>query len=240
MKISRTLSVLGIVATLALASGCATSKDQQALQANNLRLEKANRELSAEVARLNALNGNLERQLAEKEQEIGMLQEQLALLKDELGKQPAAEQALPKELKDALEVLRLKGDLIEMVEGSRVRLKGDVLFDSGKSDIKPAALTQLNSLAKVILEKGALFTVRVDGHTDADPINKSKHLWKDNWDLACGRAQAVLGALAAAGVSQDKMYIAAFGQFSPRATNDTPANKQKNRRVELVLMPEKK
>ena len=117
-----------------------------------------------------------------------------------------------------------------------MRLKGDVLFDSGKAVIKPDAKKQLDKLAKVIAEKGPMFYLRVDGHTDSDPIKASAKNWTDNWELSYARARAVQKALAVAGVDENRTFIAAFADTEGRVPNDTPANKQKNRRVELLLL----
>ena len=82
-----------------------------------------------------------------------------------------------------------------------------------------------------------MFVVRIDGHTDSDPIKVSD--WDSNWRLSYARARAVQKVLIEAGVPEERTFVAAFGEFSSRAPNDSAANKQKNRRVELVLLATK-
>ena len=79
----------------------------------------------------------------------------------------------------------------------------------------------------------------MEGHTDADPIKRSKKNYKDNWDLAASRANSVLNYLIQYGkLNPDTrtLYSAAFANYKPVAKNDSKANKAKNRRVEVVVV----
>ncbi len=76
--------------------------------------------------------------------------------------------------------------------------------------------------------------VRVDWeHTD--PINKTKDLWKDNWDLSAQRALAVVRYLQGHGISDKLIRAVGCGEARPVDTNTTTAGKAKNRRVEIVV-----
>jgi chemotaxis protein MotB len=92
----------------------------------------------------------------------------------------------------------------------------------------------LNKVAPVLKQGDHL--IRIDGHTDSDPIRRSK--WDDNWQLAAERARQVLKVLIKQGVPKDRIFFAAFADTRPRATNKTTAGKKQNRRVELVPLQE--
>ncbi len=115
-----------------------------------------------------------------------------------------------------------------------VRVPGDVLFASGKVDLKSTSRRTLAEIASVLKTQYTHQTVRVEGYTDSDPIKKSK--WKDNLELSLQRAAAVARYLESQGVSKDRMYAAGFGATSFRASNATPAGKAQNRRVEIVVI----
>ena len=76
-------------------------------------------------------------------------------------------------------------------------------------------------------------TIRVQGHTDGDPIKKSG--WKDNWELSCERALTVVRQLTKAGINPKNVCAAGFGRHRPVADNSSRAGKSRNRRVEIVV-----
>jgi flagellar motor protein MotB len=114
--------------------------------------------------------------------------------------------------------------------GIAVRVPGDVLFASGKVDLRDESKRTLDQIAAVLNREYAGSMVRVEGYTDTDPIRKSK--WTDNLELSLQRAAAVHRHLASKGVDANRMYAAGFGQWQPRDT------KPKSRRVEIVVLAE--
>ncbi|MHB1157456.1 MAG: OmpA/MotB family protein [Phycisphaerales bacterium] len=114
-----------------------------------------------------------------------------------------------------------------------VRVPGDVLFASGKVDLKSGSKQSLSQIASVIKSKYAGHTIRVEGYTDSDKITKSK--WTDNLELSAHRAMAVYRYLKEQGVNGENMYAAGFGANNPVAPN-SGAGKSKNRRVEIVVL----
>jgi chemotaxis protein MotB len=115
-----------------------------------------------------------------------------------------------------------------------VRVPGDVLFASGKVDLKSTSKQTLANIARVLKSDYAGNRVRIEGYTDSDPIRKSK--WKDNKELSAQRALAVERYLISQGVSDGMLYSAGFGEADPRASNSTSAGKAQNRRVEIVVV----
>ncbi len=109
-----------------------------------------------------------------------------------------------------------------------VDIVGDVLFDSGKVTLKSSAKTTLDRVAGVINSSYTGKTIRVEGHTDSDPIKKSQ--WKSNERLSAERALAVEEYLVTKGVDRNRVYIAGFADAKPRGS------KSQSRRVEIVIL----
>jgi flagellar motor protein MotB len=111
-----------------------------------------------------------------------------------------------------------------------VNLPGEVLFEPGKSALKASANHTLDKVASAIKKDYAGKTIFVDGHTDSDPITRTKNTWEDNWDLSAARANAVRKYLTSHGVDSKKVNLRAFGPNSPKGSN-----KAASRRVEIVV-----
>jgi chemotaxis protein MotB len=77
--------------------------------------------------------------------------------------------------------------------------------------------------------------VLVGGHTDDRPIKTPR--FASNWELSTARAVAVAGALEAAGLPARRLVAAGFGEHHPRASNDSDEHRQRNRRIEILLVP---
>jgi len=114
-----------------------------------------------------------------------------------------------------------------------VTLPNAILFDSGKAELKRATSTELDHIRSVLRDKYAGKRVDVVGHTDTDPIKKSK--WKDNWELSAQRALSVLRYLVKRGISEKDIKAVGCGESQPIASNSTASGKAKNRRVEIVV-----
>jgi chemotaxis protein MotB len=114
-----------------------------------------------------------------------------------------------------------------------VTLPNAILFDSGKAELKRATSTELDHIRSVLRDKYPGKQVDVVGHTDTDPIKKSK--WKDNWELSAQRALSVLRYLVKRGISEKDIQAVGCGESQPIASNSTASGKAKNRRVEIVV-----
>jgi outer membrane protein OmpA-like peptidoglycan-associated protein len=107
----------------------------------------------------------------------------------------------------------------------------DVLFDTGKATLKPGADRALDRLSQFLKDSSGTRVI-IEGHTDSrggDTYNQ---------ELSELRAQAVADALGARGVPADRYATKGFGKAYPIASNDTPAGRQQNRRVEIVFSDE--
>ncbi len=118
-------------------------------------------------------------------------------------------------------------------DGRGVRLSSDIIFQSGKCEVRSDAKPLLAKLAKVISKVGDDVIVFIDGHTDSDPLRVTKNLYKDNYGLGVARANAVARELVAHGVARPRLVTRSFGQDAPLANNKTANGKKQNRRVEI-------
>ncbi|MBN2136772.1 MAG: OmpA family protein [Sedimentisphaerales bacterium] len=114
-----------------------------------------------------------------------------------------------------------------------VTLPNAILFDSGKAELKKATITELDHILSVIKQNYAGRLLDVVGHTDTDPIKKSK--WKDNWELSAQRALTVTRYLVERGIPDKEIRAVGSGESKPVVPNTSAANKAKNRRVEIVV-----
>jgi chemotaxis protein MotB len=110
-----------------------------------------------------------------------------------------------------------------------VNFLGDALFDSGKATLKETAKANLDKVAAALKKQYAGKQVRVEGHTDSDPIVHSK--WKSNMELSKARADAVRDYLVKKGVDAAIVSTQGYGESKPKG-----ADKAKNRRVEIVVV----
>ena len=107
-------------------------------------------------------------------------------------------------------------------------VESDVLFQSGKAELKAAAKRSLDAVASVLNSSYAGNSVRISGHTDSDPIRKSG--FKSNYHLGFERAYAVRAYLASRGVESRRMYIASHGPDRPAGS------KAESRRVDITVV----
>jgi chemotaxis protein MotB len=189
-------------------------------------------------SRLEKLGQNVDRLTAEKGQLATGLQDAKTRL-EELRKQKAAAEARAATFRDLVQRLRAmidNGQLKVVIRDGRmlIALPNDVLFDSGKTDIKPQGQEALAKVAQVL----ATLTDRrflVAGHTDNVPIRSGR--FKSNWELSAARAIEVTQFMVAKGMKPQALAAAGYSEFDPVSANDTPEHKAQNRRIEIVLQP---
>lgn len=146
-------------------------------------------------------------------------------------------------LKDLLEEyadsVGLGPEIVLSIEerGLIIRFMDNVLFDSGKADLKPESLEILSSMAEILnMDEFSERLIKVEGHTDTDPIIYSVH-FPTNWELSSTRATNVLRYLVEEkGIDGSRISSSGYSFYRPIAPNDTEENKQKNRRVDIVIL----
>ena len=119
--------------------------------------------------------------------------------------------------------------------GLVTRMLDQVLFDSGKADLRPSAFRVLDKVAQVLKEVSDQ-PLGVEGHTDNQPIKRSG--WADNNALSYARANAVVDYLVDKhGIDPGRLTAIGYGDERPLADNGTADGRQKNRRVEIIILP---
>lgn len=216
------MKLLGLgLASLTSLAGC-----QNALHDDNLKLHAQNRELQDRVDALTGELGNRPdaTQVAGLQAEIANRDAKIAELQSQLTKPAPGETAAP-----GIEGIETSYDA--KTGEMTVRVPGDVLFSSGVADLKPSSKGTLDKIAAALKKDYSGKPVRVEGHTDADPLVKTRAQWTDNRGLSLARAVAVSRYLEGKGVDPKLIETAGFGQYHPIG-ND----KSKNRRVEIVVV----
>ena len=134
--------------------------------------------------------------------------------------------------------LRGTGVSVKIKEGHiSVVLPSSILFNSGQTKLKKAATSSLDKVCKALKKDFSNDTIRIEGHTDSDPIKRTKLAYKTNWELSAMRATTVLHYLINnCHLDPKKLYLAGFGKHQPVASNKDKSGKMKNRRVEIVVL----
>lgn len=185
-------------------------------------------EKDLKIKDLTAENDQLKGELADRDQQLNdaMVRENDARRTiDELNQELAKMRAEGSKSKE--------GEWVTFKDFDMIAVPGEVLFDAGKADLTPKGRQALAQLASDIREKYADRDIYVFGHTDAQPIRKSK--WKDNWELGASRALTVIRALHAQGLSYGQLIQANCGEYRPTLSSgktDVP----QNRRVEFYAV----
>ncbi len=160
--------------------------------------------------------------------------EKISKLKNELNEMERAKAELEDRLKQEIGDKEVKVEMME--KGLVVTFVAEVLFDSGKADLRESSLPKLQKVGDVINTTVRDLNIGIEGHTDTDPIKHSG--WKSNWELSTARALSVLHFMSDShGVDAKRLSATGYGEFHPVASNDSKENKQKNRRVEIVILP---
>ncbi len=158
---------------------------------------------------------------------------------EELKKQQAAAEARVAQFQDLIkrfQKLADAGKLKVVLRQGRmlIELPTDVLFDSGKAEINPAGKQTVQEVGKVLATMPDR-RFQVAGHTDNVKISTAR--FASNWELSTARGVEVLKVLVGAKVKPENLSAAGYGEFDPVSANDTTENKQKNRRIEITLVP---
>jgi chemotaxis protein MotB len=119
--------------------------------------------------------------------------------------------------------------------GLMLSLQDKLLFKAGEATLTPAAQQALKAIALPLSKvKGA---IRIEGHTDNSPIHSA--LYPSNWELSTARATVLLRYLVEqGGLAPQQLTASGYGEYRPLAQNSTIGGKQKNRRVDILILSE--
>ncbi len=205
------------------------------LDTNSNQMDELNRELNTrdsrqeasrmELARAQAANRELADSLSAKDKALL----QAAEAKDE---QQRMFLAYRNKLKSLIESKDLT---LTLVDGKLVvSMPSDILFASGSASISERGQSTIMEVGRV-LQGTPDKRLQVEGHTDNVPIRGGR--FASNWQLGHGRAMAVVEILVRAAVPAAQLSAASFGEHQPKVANTDDESRQKNRRIEIVVMP---
>lgn len=183
------------------------------------------------------------REIGYKDVEIAEYQRQIKELEDQLYRQDAAAVGQRIAQNPTPSTANIKGQVGPDVDVSTqpvevvMSIASEVLFKSGSSTLSAQAKSALNKVVATINAQFPNHDVRVVGHTDDQKISRSRNTWNDNWDLSAGRAREVLLYLQGRGIDEKRLGLAGYGQERPLVPNSNNESRQKNRRVEIVVIP---
>jgi chemotaxis protein MotB len=257
-----TLTISLIVVAL-FATGCVTKGTYESklaeLSHTKNSLNEANKKISEQSQKINrqeiALKAN-EQKIAKTKDELVKLQaDKAALDKDYKATQELLNASQSKlqtmsqieaETKKRNEIYaRFVSQLQQMIDAGKLRvsiekgrivinLPDNVLFATGHAHVNVEGQKVLKQIAGVLKEfKNRRF--QVEGHTDNIPIKSTRY--PSNWELSTARALNVVHLMIQEGVDPKNISAAGYGEFQPRADNDTPEGRKLNRRIEIIMLP---
>lgn len=137
------------------------------------------------------------------------------------------------QLDDAISAGRL--EVIRDARGLVVSLPESATFPPASTDVTDEARELIARVAEIVQASG--HPMRVEGHTDNVPIKTAR--FKSNWELSTARASTVIAFLIETlNYDPAQLSAAGYGEFHPRADNDSTENRARNRRVDIVILEE--
>jgi len=242
------------------------ARAQEEIDRNQQRLKITEQELK-EARMQNALAqeeiSRNQQQLKITEQELAAAKAQAAEIQNELLKLEERKRALQKSLSESqaqmatlsnieaetkrrneiyaqfvnrLQTMIDGGQLTVSIEQGRIviNLPNNVLFNSGSANLNAEGKEALGQIAAV-LSQFSDRRFQIEGHTDNKPIKSAR--FPSNWELSTSRALTVVHLLTAMDVAPENISAAGFGEFRPRADNETEEGRQLNRRIEIIMLP---
>jgi outer membrane protein OmpA-like peptidoglycan-associated protein len=150
-----------------------------------------------------------------------------AQLSAEQARRAEAEKRAQQAMQDLAAVAAVK----EESRGTVITLSGEVLFESGKAELRPVATAKLSQVADALTTNNPDAQINVEGHTDSQGSQRF------NEKLSQDRAEAVRQFLVSRGVAADRVRAQGLGPSRPVADNKSPEGRANNRRVEIVVGP---
>ena len=145
-------------------------------------------------------------------------------------------EGVEKQMEELIEKAGLKDEIqVEVQErGLVVSIKSYILFESGKAQLTPESVGIIAHIAQILSQVSGK-QIRIEGHTDSDPISTPE--FPSNWELSSARATCVLKLILAKGhFNPTKISAVGYGEYRPKVPNTTVENKGQNRRVDIVII----
>jgi chemotaxis protein MotB len=217
-------------------------KNNRQLALTSTQLQQSNAELESRKTEIENLRTEIERLVQIDRSHTGEQMTRISELRKRLAELEAAQRAAEHRAHIYEELtLKLKkqidtGDLEVIVRNGRMvlLLPNDVLFDTGRTELKPAGKDALEAVATVIASMPQRH-FQISGHTDNVPIHNAQ--FASNWELSAGRALRVVHFLIGGGVKEANLSAAGYSDTDPIVSNLTTDGRRKNRRTEITLQP---
>ena len=160
------------------------------------------------------------------------------------GAQKAAKEERPEVMELGVSLKMLSTQLSEEIKSGKVEvsmtprgivvsLKQAAFFPSGADAVDPATFATMAKVASAL--QAVSNPVRIEGHTDAQPIHTAR--FRSNWELSAARTIAIMELLSSRfEIARDRLAIVGYADTVPVAGNDTPEGRARNRRVDLVIL----
>lgn len=136
------------------------------------------------------------------------------------------------QIKEMMQKGEVSGQVEINKEGLKITLeeKGNLpFFESGKAELTDQIIENINKILPALKKLSKDYEIVVEGHTDNVPIATKE--FASNWELSTARATSVVRYLIKNGIEPSHISAIGYGEYRPVAPNDTPENRQKNRRV---------
>jgi chemotaxis protein MotB len=232
MKQAAGLALLGVV--VLVGAGCAATDADW--RERYLEKEKDSSDLAAQLSSERSARAVAVSQLEEARAQVSSLQRENEGLKGRPG-EAAIAPVDTSGVDSSVDSLKTKGfDAHRTADGNiAIVLPSDINFAAGSKDLTPAGKKAVDQIAGELDGQFAGYSIRIEGHTDGDPIRKAP--FKDNWELGSERALSVLRALVNDHkVAPERLVAASRGETVPVSDNKSDKGKAKNRRVEVVVL----
>lgn len=129
-----------------------------------------------------------------------------------------------------------KIEVIKTQKGITLRLKDTLLFDSASASIKENSIETIKNIADFLTTIDN--PVIIEGHTDSVPIKNS--VYETNWELSTARAVNLIKYLTEYyKLSPKRLSAVGYGEYSPVSDNTTNKGREKNRRVDIIILDNK-
>ena len=179
--------------------------------------------------------GSTQEELSASQKELSASQAEIATLR-KIEAETKRRNEIYAEFVNRLQSMIDGGQLTVSIDAGRIviNLPNNVLFNSGSAKLNAEgqqALTQIGDVLKQFSDR----RFQIEGHSDNVPIKSTR--FPSNWELSTARALAVVHLLTEMGVTPENVSAAGFGEFRPRADNETEEGKRLNRRIEIVMLP---
>ncbi len=234
MKISGMNRIFVVFLAAVTLSACVSKKKYEELE-----LAKANSEeaLRQEISDRDGQIKDLESKSSKLQSDLNMSEQEVQKFAAQVKENNAKIASLHSSIADAFETYDPSDISVSEQDGKLyITMSNGILFDAGRARLSKDSKAAVEAIAAALKDNNDL-GIRVEGHTDNDPVKIHKYKYKDNWALSTARALAIVSELEKMGVDSSRLTAAGKGSTQPKTSNDTKEGKIANRRTEFIVEP---